>query len=292
MIQLALRLAKFCLVFILSLFFGSCVNKTFEIKGLTLVSGSGNVITEKREVPKNFDKIRVSSTLKVELEQAPDFEIIVEADDNIIPYIVTEVSGSVLKVYFDNISVRNIKEAKVYVKMPEISELVASSSSEIKAKKPVKSDDLILKSSSTADIKLSEITAKSVIAESSSSSDIEIGRLYTISFKAQSSSTAEIDIEYIESDKIDLTASSSSDIDLKGKALDLSVKTSSTATVDAKELLVNNAMVSSSSSSKVSVYPIVSLKAKASSAADIYYYNNPKTIEKKTSSAGSVKKKK
>ena len=60
-----------------------------------------------------------------------------EADDNIMPYIVTEVEGNTLKVYFDNISVRNLKQAKVYVKMPEISELVASSSSEIEAKKPV-----------------------------------------------------------------------------------------------------------------------------------------------------------
>lgn len=291
MIQLVLRVTKFCLALLLTLFLGSC---KFDIQGpdfLNSVSGSGNVITEKREVQKNFDKIRVSTTLKVELEQASDFEIIVEADDNIMPYIVTEVEGNTLKVYFDNISVRNLKQAKVYVKMPEISELVASSSSEIEAKKPVKSDDLILKTSSTADIKLSEVIAKSLIAEASSSSDIEIGRLYTGSFKAQSSSTAEIDIEYIESDKIDLTASSSSDIDLKGKALDLSVKASSTAKVNAKELLVNEVKVSSSSSSKVTVYPIVSLNAKASSASDIYYYNEPKTIEKNSSSSGSVKRK-
>ena len=290
MIQLVLRITKFCLTLLLALFLGSC---KFEVEApfFNSVYGSGNVITENRDAPKNFNKIEVSSILKVELEQAPDFEIIVEADDNLIPYIVTEIEGSTLKVRFDKISVSHIREAKVYVKMPEISGLKASSSSEIVAKNPIQSDNLTLKTSSTADIKLSEVTAKSVVAEASSSSDIKIGRAYAENFKAQSSSTAEIDIEYIESDIIGLNASSSSDIKLKGKSLDLSVKTSSTATVDAKELLANNITVSSSSSSKALVYPIVSLNAKASSTADIYYYNEPKTIDKNTSSSGSVKRK-
>lgn len=290
MIQLILRITKFCLVLLLTIFLGSCKVEV-ETPIFNSIKGSGNVTTEKREIPDDFDKIKVSATLKVELEQASDFEIIVEADDNILPYIVTEVSGNTLNVYYDNISIRNPKEAKIYVKMPKISELSASSSSEIETKKPIKSDDLILKASSTADIKLYKITATSIIAEASSSSDIEIGSVYTTSFKAQSSSTADIDIEYIESDKIDLTANSSSDIELKGKALDLSAKTSSTGTIDAKELLVNNVTASSSSSSKISVYPIVSLTAKATSASSVYYYNEPKTIDKNTSSSGSVKRK-
>src|SRR5690606_6445715 len=103
MIQLVLRVTKFCLALLLTLFLGSC---NFNIQGpdfFDSVSGSGNVIIEKREVQKNFDKIRVSSLLKVELEQAPNYEIIVEADDNIIPYITTEVEGNTLKVYFDNV---------------------------------------------------------------------------------------------------------------------------------------------------------------------------------------------
>lgn len=292
MIQLVLRITKFCLLLIIALFFSGC---KFEVEGPNLfnsVSGSGKVISEPREVVKNFTRIQVASSLEVELEQAPNFEIVVQADDNIIPYIVTEFSGSTLKIYYDNISVKNIKEAKVYVKMPEISELRATSSSEIEAKGTIKSDDLILKTSSTGEIMLFEVHSNSITMEASSSSDIKIERVYTIDFNAQASSTAEIDIEYIESDKIKLSASSSSEIELKGKALDLTATSSSTGKIDAKELLVNNIIATSTTSSTIDIHPIVSLKAKASSSADIYYYNEPQIIEKNASSSGSVRKKK
>lgn len=292
MIQLTLRFAKLCLVLILSLLLGSCMNKTFEIKGLTPVSGSGNILIEKREISQNFDKITVSNSIDVELVQAPNYEITVEADDNIIPYILTEINGSTLNIRFDGIFVSNVKKTKVYVKMPKITDLRASATSEIETKTPIKSDDLVLKSNSTADIKLAQVTANSIIAEASSSSDIKIETVYTAEFKGQTSSTAEIEIDYIEADKISLTTSSSSEIELKGKALDLYADTSSASKIEAKELLVNNVIANASSSSSIKINPIVSLKAKASSTADIYYYNNPKTIEKKTSSAGSVKKKK
>ncbi len=59
--------------------------------------------------------------------------------------------------------------------------------------------------------------------------------------------------------------------------------------IKTKELLVNNVVADASSSSTIKVNPIVSLKAKASSTGDIYYYNNPKNIEKKASSAGTIK---
>lgn len=327
-----IQITKISLIFIISLLFVGCLNTTTIISdGLTLIEGNGNVITEQRKTPKSFDKIDVSSILKVELEQAPDYEIIVEADDNIIPYILTEVHGGTLKIHFDNVSVKNIKEAKVYVKMPNISELRASASSEIKTEKPIKSEDLVLRTSSVADMVLAEVRAKSVVMEAgsssdikiediytaaceiqssstagieinhiesdkidlsaSSSSDIEMDKVFTKSFFAESSSTADIEVKYIQSDKIDLIAGSSSDIKLKGKAMNLSAKTSSTATIDAKELVADNAAVSASSSSKILVHPVISLKAKASSAADIYYYNQPETIDKDTSSSGSVKKK-
>ncbi|MFA7445828.1 MAG: head GIN domain-containing protein [Flavobacteriaceae bacterium] len=288
MIQFVLRFSKFFLALLTAMLFSSCV-KTYEFRGIDSVSGSGTVITQKREVTGNFDKIQVSSSLDVELEQAPTYEISVKADDNLLEYIVTEVEGNTLKIYFDNVSVANYKEAKIYVKTPEISELKASSSSEIEAKGTIISDELTLKTSSTADIKLDKVRAKNIDIEATSSSEIKVKEIYAVNIKAKTTSTADFEA-YIEADVISAEASSSSDIELKGKALELNASTSSTATIDAKELLVNHVTAASSSSSTIKTHPILSLKAKASSASSVYYYNEPKTIEKETSSAGSVKK--
>lgn len=286
--QLILRYSKLFIALLTALLASSCVK--YEI-GNTFksVSGSKNVITEKRNVSGSFDKVHVATLLDVEIEQGPNYTISVEADDNLHEYIVTEINGSTLKIYFDNVSIRNYKEAKVYVTLPEISELKASSSSEIEANGTIVSNDLTLKTSSTADISLSKVRAKSVTIEANSSSEIKVKEIYATTLQAKTSSTADFEA-YVEADIINLEASSSSDMELKGKALELNAHTSSTATINAKELFVNNVIATSSSSSTIKTYPIVSLKAKASSTASVYYYNDPQSLEKETSSAGSVKK--
>lgn len=290
MIQVVLRTIKFCLLLIITLFFSSC---RIEVEGPNLfnsISGSGKVVTQERAITEDFSKIQSSSIFKVEVEQAPHFEVIVKADDNLLPYILTHVEQNTLKIHFDKVSVKNVKEVKVYVKTPNITALHASSSSEIKVNKTISTDNLKLKASSTAEIKINEIDATSLLIEASSSSEVKIDKVYVFDLKAQTSSTAEIEIDYAESDKIKLNASSSSDIEIKGKALELEVNTTSTAKINTKELLVNNVIATASSSSTIQTYPIISLKAKASSTGSIYYYNEPKIIEKSTSSAGSIKK--
>lgn len=326
-------LTKTCIFLMLSVVLIGCTNSVTvhsNFLGET-IEGSKKVISETRSIPKSFDKIQVSSNIDVELQQSDDYEIIVEADDNIIDYLLTEVNGGTLKIHFDNISVKNIEEAKVYVKMPHISELRASSSSEIKVVNPIESDHLVLRANSTSDMKLSKITAKSVVIGAGSSAEIEIGEIYvdkseiessatadikikivraekvilsatssseiiidkvfTDKLKAQVTSTADIEINTINANHVSLDATSSGDIEIKGTTKELEAKTSSTANIDAKELRAGHVTVEASSSSEVAVYPIMSLKATANSSADIYYYNQPETIDKDTSSAGSVEKK-
>ena len=291
MINLILRITKFCLIPIIMLFFSSCKMEIEPGNFLTTIKGSGNVITETRNIQDSFDKIHVSSLIKVELEQSPNYEVIVKADDNLIPYVITDVEGSTLRIRLDKVSISNMKDIKVYVKMPYVTGLKATSSSEIDVKGGLTSESISLISGSTAEIKLGDVNAKYVSVEASSSSDIKIGRIFAVEFKATTTSTADFDA-YVEADKIKINASSSSDVELKGKALDLVAQTSSTATIDAKDLLVNNITATASSSSTIKVHPIVSLTARASSTADIYYYKQPKVVDKKASSSGSVEFKK
>ncbi|MEI9957281.1 MAG: DUF2807 domain-containing protein [Ferruginibacter sp.] len=57
-----------------------------------MTTGSGNVVTENRTVD-NFTGIDVSSSFDVEVKIGSPASVRVEADDNIIKYIVTKVSG-------------------------------------------------------------------------------------------------------------------------------------------------------------------------------------------------------
>lgn len=290
MIQLIFKLAKFWMLLLLSFFFVSCIKYSTNGIGKDTISGSGVIVTEQRDAFHEFNKLQVSSMFKVEIEQASVQEITVIADDNLMPYIKTEIVDATLKIYFDKVSIRNPKELKVFVKMPKIEGLTASSSSEIKANNKITTNRLHLKTSSTAEIDLNEVSTQSFTAEASSASEIEVKKLYSIDLDITTTSTAGFEA-YAEADKVELKASSSSKIKLKGKALGMNVNASSTATIDTRELVANDIKATSSSSSTVKIHPVLTLKATASSASSIYYYNDPQLIDKTTSSAASIKKK-
>jgi len=105
----------------------------------------------------------------------------------------------------------------------------------------------------------------------------------------ESSSAATMDLN-IESDNISCKASSGSSITVQGKALKIKTKASSGSSIDAGKLMANEVEADASSGATLEVHPIVSLKAGASSGANINYVSTPKTIEKTSSSGGSVNK--
>jgi hypothetical protein len=109
------------------------------------------------------------------------------------------------------------------------------------------------------------------------------------SISIESSSGATITI-HIETEKAICEASSGSSITINGKAINLETASSSGGTIDAEKLLSNDIRASASSGSNIDLYPLVSLKADASSGGNIHYHNIPKNLNKKSSSGGNITK--
>lgn len=61
------------------------------------IEGSMNVSTQKREIS-SFNAIEASGAVKIELLQNNEIGLTIEADDNLIELIITEVTDSVLKI--------------------------------------------------------------------------------------------------------------------------------------------------------------------------------------------------
>jgi hypothetical protein len=141
------------------------------------------------------------------------------------------------------------------------------------------------------DIRSKKVTVRMPIIEalraSSSSSITSINTLKGENINLRASSAANINVT-IKSDNITSKSSSGSTISMDGMALSLEAIASSGSAINANELLVNDVIAKSSSGSSIHVHPIVSLKAKASSGSSIEYNNVPQSIEKQSSSGGSV----
>lgn len=209
-------------------------------------SGSGNIISDKRNAGE-FNKIKASGGFDVELKNGPS-EVTVEADDNLMKYIETDVSGGELRIKLDHINVRNA-HLKVYVSAPGITRLETSAAANINAKDLLQSaGSLEFVSSSGSEINAtvdaphinvetssgSEITIKGktrdVRAQSSSGSGIHASELMSENANAEASSGSNISVH--ASLKVVADASSGASIKWKGGATDIKRSVSSGGSVD------------------------------------------------------------
>lgn len=192
--------------------------------------GSGNIITEKRSVG-NFRAIAAGSAFEVELKSGPVTSVEVEADDNLMKYIDTRVSGDKLTIEFKKSFTINNSHLKVYITAPEVNRI---------------------KSSGAADIKVIDLlkSADKISLETSGAGHIE----------------ATVDAPEIETE-----VSGAGDIDVKGRTRTLTAKSSGAGSIKAKELLSENVVAKTSGAGNIHVYSSVSLKASASGAGNVFY---------------------
>ena len=88
-----------------------------------MISGNGNVRTEKRNTG-NFNSVKTSGSIDVEISSGDNYAVSVEDDDNLLPYVVTEVNGGTLDIHYkDGTSITN-DHAKVYVTAPSLDKVV------------------------------------------------------------------------------------------------------------------------------------------------------------------------
>lgn len=173
------------------------------------IKGDGNLIKENRPVLGEFTNIEVSKGIDVYITQEDVKSIVVEADKNIIEYITTDISDGTLKISIEK-SVKFSKSRKVYVSMPNVENLRASSGSSINSKNKLVVKSIDAKASSGAEINLT-VESEKTICETSSGSEIEIDGK-TLNLIAESSSGSDIDAEKLLSNEVMAKSSSGSGI--------------------------------------------------------------------------------
>jgi hypothetical protein len=210
-------------------------------------NGNGKVVTEERGVPQDFTEVKGSAGLDVYLTQGSENKIVVEADENLLQYIETDVENGKLHVTTSE-NIGRSKAKKVYVTFKEINNIEASSGAEVTVNSAVKSQYLSLKSSSGAELKVDVFTqelnaktssggelevsgkATSLNADASSGSEIDAKKLLVINCNAEASSGAEVTVNVQE--KLDTRVSSGGEINYYGTPVDLTGNKSHSGSVN------------------------------------------------------------
>jgi hypothetical protein len=98
--------------------FGAAIFPNVSLNVFSGIKGSGVAKTEKREV-KDFKQIDVSGIIEVEVTAQKDFSVNVEADDNLMEYVKTEVDGDTLRLYTKH-RISPQTKIRVVISMPEL----------------------------------------------------------------------------------------------------------------------------------------------------------------------------
>ncbi|MEM6398550.1 MAG: head GIN domain-containing protein [Bacteroidota bacterium] len=212
------------------------------------IQASNNIITESRELS-GFDELKICCSISVDLYKSDTYEVEVQAPDNVMSAVRTELMGDRLVIGMENnVNIRGGSRIKVRISMPSLEDVSVSSSSVLKGHDTFTGDELDVKCSSSGTI----------------------------------------DLDF-EGEEIDVSVNSSGRIELRGKADEVKVNSSSSGSVDAYDLATKSADVNSSSSSVVRISVSDRLEANASSSASIKYRGQPNYVDTDSSSGASIK---
>lgn len=155
-----------------------------------------------------FDEIKISKGMNVYLTQGNETKVSIQADENLLAVIETEVDGDVLKIS-TGANIRKAKAKKVFITLPNIDvieafagsnvyagnlnieniEISASAGSNVKLE--INAQDSKVSASAGSNVKL-EGKSDKFTAKASSGSNIRAGNLKTLSSETKVSSGANI----------------------------------------------------------------------------------------------------
>ena len=205
--------------------------------------GSGSVITEKREV-KGFDQIQLSTLGKLEIIQGEEEGLEINAEENLMPYLLTTISGKTLEIRTaNNVTIEPTKDVTYILKVKNLSGIYTSSLGSINA---------------------SQLTTDKIKIGISSLGDINIGTL-------------------IAGD-LQVRISSSGNLSLAGKVATQDVEISSSGNYSGGDLQSQSAFVSISSSGNAKIWVINDLSIQISSSGNVDYFGSLSVTSKISSS--------
>lgn len=192
--------------------------------------GNGNVQKQDREIG-SFSAIAVSSGLDVYIVQGDKESLRVEADENLMEYIITEVKGDKLICKVDG-SIRRSSRLAVYITLVDVNEIHVSSGADLETQSLLHLEKCDISVSSGADAKIEIIAgelscsvssgADAVLkgkadffsGSASSGSDLRAKELIARKCRAKASSGG--DVSVYASESIEANASSGGDVSYYG----------------------------------------------------------------------------
>lgn len=214
------------------------------------LNGNGDVETTTRQMF-SFNAINSQSFFNVYIEQDSVYQVIVQAESNLLPYIQTAVNGNTLIIDSDA-NIHANYPINVYVKTPTLNSVELSGSGNIQ-------NDTIVTSNYAVDINGSGNISGSVIA---TSVNLEISGSGNINY-------------FVNAQATQTKISGSGDLNLSGTSLNGNHLISGSGQINAYSFLENYVQATISGSGNMYISVSDQLTANISGSGSIFYVGNP-----------------
>ncbi|HRW62756.1 MAG TPA: head GIN domain-containing protein [Bacteroidales bacterium] len=162
----------------------------------------------------DFNKISLAISANLYLTQGTACEVIIEADEDILNKIETEVENGYLKIEFEKwYNYRGNKDINVYVTIKDVNSLMVTGSGDIINKTSINAEKLEMVVTGSGSILINDLKVKEIDAMISGSGDIEIaGNQKADELDATITGSGDIESSNIEFSEADLTITGSGSI--------------------------------------------------------------------------------
>jgi hypothetical protein len=210
--------------------------------------GSGNVITQTREVS-NFNAIEISYPAQVLISQGSQESLKIEAEDNLLPNLKTEVRSGTLEIFYrreDRKHVNPTKMVKITIVVKDLADVAFTSAGELK-----------------------------------------IDQLETDVLDVSLSGAGNLDLDEVQVNELGVSLSGAGSMNASGSADELDLNISGFGDFNGADLHGNMARVNISGAGSATVWVDEELVAGISGAGSVSYYGSA-DVTKQISGVGSV----
>ena len=245
------------------------------------VRGSGQVTSETRPVS-GFDQIDICCGMQLMLTQGDMESLEVEADDNLLPEIVTEVRAGTLVIHYrdSNGSTQYLPSQPVRVQVGalQINKLVVSGGGGLEAG-PLQADRLAMDLSGGSRARMDTITADNlnVVVSGGGNLSLQDAQLTALDLDLSGGSAASVDM--LQAESLKLESSGGGEISIAGSAPRQDVSLSGGSSYQAGDLESDSVTIQMSGGGEVSLWVKEMLEADLSGGAHVDYYGRPRITE-------------
>ena len=269
----------------------------------TKVVASGKIVSKEIKGIAGFKEIQTNSSVSVIYHNAADTRIVVNASDNVIPYIEVVKTGSRLEVGLKkniNVRVKNSRaDLKVNVYGPEVSAFTVKGSGDIRIATDLKADRLALGVSGSGDIDAYNLSAGEVALGVTGSGDIEVRNVSGKKIALGVTGSGDIECKAVSGDVVALGVTGSGDVKVSSVATDelacgvsgsgdivvaagtvgsANYGVTGSGDIKASSVIATEANAVASGSGDISCRATKQLSTAAMGSGNIYYYGNPAKV--------------